>query len=301
MSNNVIANEMHTRAHSRSSTLKKVSCLLFVGCLATGLSSRAQGIHPNNSCAGLSPAKNTILLDQSGKQVEHLSYDAGTVPLSSLRADFIYSKIKYRLVLFAKTRTLEDDCSMSTCVEAKKVLSICAGTNEYLLSIGLNPHKFGPGVFSSEFRLKINDDGWVEEQNKGFSFREIIEGSFSMPWLSPGVPQKAPVPVQALFDSEPATIEVPIKNTGTAPYKFGEWSAGGDEDSYYLLLPGSCKNAVLTPNGTCSIFIKKTHSGNPNGGALTWWNKFDGEDVSISLEFQKSNSAKADYHIENLR
>ncbi|MFM9434247.1 hypothetical protein ACFDR9_001302 [Janthinobacterium sp. CG_23.3] len=283
-----------------SSKFKPVIVVLAVS-FFTACSSNLHAGSAQASCSALSSTKQstTVLLDESGHKIDHFKFDAGNASFSSLKNDFIFSKAKYRLVLFPASRTIENDCSLSVCVETKKIKPRCVQSNEYILSIGISPAKFGPETFRTEFDLKIVSPEGPDINRSGFSFQEIIEGTIAMPWLSTVKSPQLSAAVLSLYKAELTTIKIPIKNSGMVSYKFSDWQMESKGGKDFELLPGSCKSATLRPNTTCSVQIKKLAVGVPTTSILEWWNKFEGEGLNIRLQIEKINDNKAGITIYN--
>lgn len=282
-----------------NSSAKKLFFLNFIVAIIVAPVSSSATTH-KSPCPELPAKKNTILLDETGKQVDQLEFDTGNFPFSQIKKDFIFSKKKYHLILSPKTRTIENDCSMSICVVAEQTASKCSNTNEYNLSFGVNPTKAGPGVFKNEFELKISTPNGPDFNRQGFSFEEAITGSFAIPWLTTVRSPELAMTTLSLFQPVATVVEVSLKNIGTIDYKFGSWVGESTQNKDYELIPESCNNISLPPNATCSIKIRKLTAKSPNTNTIEWWNTFKGEDINIRLQFEKINTEKAIINIYNL-
>jgi len=266
--------------------------------IATYVNSSAAGV--DTLCAGPAAKKNTVLLNENGNQVDHFYFEAGDIPFSQIKNDFIFSKKKYHLILTPKTRTIENDCSMSVCVKATQTTSKCRNANEYDLFIGINPKKSGPRLLKNKFELKISDNTGQDSDHQGFSFEETITGSFAIPWLVPVRSSELAIAALSLFQPASAEVEVSLRNTGAVDYKFGNWTGESKQDKDYELIPGSCRNISLSPNEICSVKIRKLTAAIPDTVILEWWNTFEGEDINVRLQFEKINASKAGINVYNL-
>jgi len=257
-------------------------------------------VNAGDICSELSSGKNTVLLDEAGKKADHLEFDAGEIQPSNMNKDFIFSKKKYYLILSPKNRTLENSCSMSECIEVKKVASSCGKANKYLISIGVNPKKYGPGMFRSEFEFKIKDQDWQDSNRQGFSFLETITGSLAVPWITPVNSAHLSITALSLFKSAPTEVEVSLKNTGVIAYKFGIWSSESEQNKDYELIAGNCDSVSLSPNTSCSVTIRKLNNTAPNADILEWLNTSQEERIGIRFQVEKINASKAATNVYNL-
>ncbi|MQA36755.1 hypothetical protein [Rugamonas aquatica] len=280
------------------SRTKHYLCLFVAFFFATYVNSSAAGV--DTLCAGLPAKKNTVLLNENGSQIDRVYFDAGDIPFSQMKNEFIFSKEKYHLILTPKTRTIENDCSMSVCVKVTQVTSKCGNANEYDLSFGISPKKSGPGLLKTEFELKISDNAGPDSDRQGFSFEETITGSFAIPWLVPVRSSGLAIAALSLFQPTTAEVEVSLKNTGAIDYKFGSWTGESKQNKDYELIPGNCKNISLAPNASCSVKIRKLTAAMPDTVVLEWWNTFEGEDVNVRLQFEKINTSKIGTNVYNL-
>lgn len=261
----------------------------------------AHSENSGNNCPANHHGKNsTILLDENGRKIDFFAFDAGEKNISALKNDFIFSKMKYKIMLFPAARKIEDDCSLSTCVKVEKIKSRCANTNEYILSIGINPSRMEAGPFIADVNLKIQTPDGPDLNHAGYSFKEIIKGDLSMPWLSIIQSAELSENIAKLYKNETATVDIGIKNTGTEDYNFGGWKVDSNENEYFQLLPGTCYDVILKPASICAVKIKKTNTKIAKLDVYQWWNSFKNENLKTRLQINKISDTKAEATIYNL-
>jgi hypothetical protein len=242
----------------------------------------------------------TVLYNENGKIRDHLEFIPGNMDISSLKTDFVFSQSKYHIILSPASRTIENDCSMSICIQVKRVKPSCPRTNEYVVNFGLNPKKIGGQSFNIDFELKALDNGLPDTDRSGFQFKEIVDGIIPMPWLSVPNSPSLSSSLLSLYKPGVRTTEVPITNFGSINYVFGEWESSSENTPGFELLPGTCRNAVLGPHASCTVVIRKIVEP-PAGVIITeWWNKFKDADLKIRFQIEKQKDSGAAIAIYNL-
>ncbi|MET3135574.1 hypothetical protein AAKU55_005886 [Oxalobacteraceae bacterium GrIS 1.11] len=241
-----------------------------------------------------------LLVDENNDHIQK-NINFGIIDIEKeKKKDFIFSNTKYRLVLFPKKLEIKDDCSMSFCIEKTKTQSKCNSTSEYILSMGVNPHKYQPGKFESEISFQIEDptSDYPKDIEVNFAFQQKIIGEFSMSWIEIERTNKLNKTSNEIFEKNEITTTINLKNTGDRSTMLGAWESTSKSLKTFTIQPDGCANKLLKPKDTCAMTIKKNVPFTNDEKYYSWVN-ITGEDAALEIYFEKHDDGKVSYGIQN--
>jgi hypothetical protein len=215
--------------------------------------------------------------------------------------DLIPSAKKFRLIVRPANIHLKDECSLSSCVAKVEVKPICPNSREYFVTLQLNPRKFGPGPFESEFDLRLFDKKTelpVEASMK-LNFAQKMVGFFYMPTASIIQRPETSNKISQLLKGTEAKVDLELINNGNRTLNLGKWDKMDLSEGTIALDSTECQNITLAPGALCKLSLS-----NPSKRPVTetyhyWFNHYYKEDANISLYLTPRWNGSIDYNVKN--
>jgi hypothetical protein len=234
-----------------------------------------------------------VLTDENWIEVK-AKIDLGVIDTFTAKrtSDFRFSARKYRLILSPERIVVSDVCTMSMCVETKKVRPKCPVTSEYLLSFSLVASTFGAGEFSTEVKLDLEDpDSEYPLGIDALSGREIV-GSISMPWLEVRESKVDTTTIKKFTEKQVTEITFHLLNSGDRPVQLGSWEKVDGSHPDIDLKESTCSTKPIAPKETCIVKLVMRANSAPPGKHAWWMNSSKDERNTFTLyaDFDKDSS-----------
>lgn len=241
-----------------------------------------------------------VLFDESGIQVTE-KLNLGNLDqslLASYKDDFLFSKKKFRLVLYPKKLKLETLCSQSFCVELKKVKSQCSSTSEYILIGGVVPYRIGPGNFESEIDFRATDPDSDFAPEIQFSFEQKVIGTLSMPWVKVQWNEDLSIGLKNVFLNDGMSAKLQLINSGDRPINLGTWEPSEKQQGLQIK-ENLCEKKRLNPLEHCTLSVVRTGQEKSFRNFYFWTVDTGSGNSAISLEIERFDSGKIFADIKN--
>jgi hypothetical protein len=215
--------------------------------------------------------------------------------------EFIPSSEKYTMIMASKRFVLEEDCSLSVCIDRAEVKPLCPNSREYQLSFRVNPAKFPPGKFSSDVFLRLYDenDGFDASSALNLSFLSKISGSFNMPRAEIVQQPETSTAISGLLNGNIGRTTLELTNSGNRPLKLGKWDGVDRVDGALALDSSECENRVLNAGDSCKMDVRNSSGKRATTNYVFWENHHYKEATNITLYFTRRLGGELDYNIKN--
>jgi hypothetical protein len=243
-----------------------------------------------------------FLLNKDGTN-SPAGFDLGLMDIAASKenVDYFFSPSEYFLILTPKTRTFEGVCSLSLCVETRKVNPRCKGTAEYAIRFGIAPSKYGPGEFSDEIDLNIDDTSAGEHGDikTEFHFNKRVNGSLALARLKVRSPPDVENNLSKLLNSSIEKVTLRIENTGNRPTTLGRWENFLEKNSENIQLRDiSCAGKSISPAGYCEVEIHRPKMPKSDNKLISWMISAQGN-FSYILSLERFDNGTVSATIQN--
>jgi hypothetical protein len=254
-----------------------------------------QNVNDDTVCQQIPKSKTprAILTDENWAQLQG-NIDLGAIDTvaSKNTEEYLSSIRSYRLILSPKRLVISHVCSLSMCIESKKVMPKCPGTSEYRLSFSLVPWKFGAGEFTTTETVELDDP--KSEYPLGIdvlSGREIV-GSISMPWLEVREIKIDTTTIKKITGKQVTEITFHLLNSGDRPVQLGSWEKVYGSYPDIDLKESTCSTKPIAPNETCIVKLVMRANFAPPGKHAWWMNssKDARNRFTLYADFDKDSS-----------
>jgi hypothetical protein len=254
----------------------------------------AADINTTDLCKMIKTKKeHIVLLNEESNKFENFM-DLGEIEAAAPegKPDFIFSNKTYRLITYPKHVVLEDNCSLSFCLKRKIVTPRCQNTNEYLINLGVNPSKFGPGAFLSEVVFQIMDSkrGLPITDNAKFSFDQKATGTLFSPWVEVKNREKALGDIGELIAGKAESKTIKLINKGNRPINIGAWETGENNGQNISIDASKCSGITINENGLCEITLQNPKKVKDNFKYIFWDNSFGSSTSYIRVYIRQDQS-----------
>jgi hypothetical protein len=254
-----------------------------------------QNVNDETLCQRLPKLKtpHVILTDENWIEVKS-KIDLGVIDTvaSKNTEEYLLSIRSYRLILSPKRLVISHVCSLSMCIESKKVMPKCPGTSEYLLSFSLVPWKFRAGEFTTTETVELDDP--KSEYPLGIdalSGREIV-GFISMPWLEVRESKVGKTTIKKFTEKQVTEIKFHLSNSGNRPVQLGSWEKVDGSYPDIDLKESTCSTKPIAPKETCIVKLVMRANSAPRGKHAWWMNssKDARNTFALHADFDKDSS-----------
>jgi len=246
--------------------------------------------------------ENAVLLtDKPSAFVNKFSLGEFDFSDKSEAPDFIPSAQQFRIILHPKNFVLDEDCSMSVCIDRVEVTPQCPNSREYLVNLRVNPRKFASGQFDSTVYLRILDEihGSSVSHSFNFSFKNQMSGFIHMPHAEIKQDRDVSGAIYDLLNGKKGSAFVELLNNGDRPLSLGKWDKNERIGGSLILNASECEDKILNAGSFCRLVLTNP-SGKPvMGNYLFWENHFYKEPLNIILYLSRQLDGEVEYNVKN--